>query len=421
MLSYRQFRNSVSNWDTDGVRGNIVIHTAIIGAGPYGLSLAAHLGAAVADFRIFGRPMTSWRENMPFGMMLKSDGFASNLSAPDAQSTLKAWCTERGVEYDDEYIPVPLSVFVDYADWFQKRYVPSLEEHQVISVAKSARGFILWLDNGESLEAANVVLAVGIPWFQNIPASLRDLPRELLSHSFGHQALPQFSGKRVLVLGAGASAVNAAVMAQQDGVDVALVTRVPEIQFHTPPDPDAVSWLRAITHPSSGIGPGWRSFLCTNAPRLFRRLPDALRLRATKRHLGPESGWYMRGKLTAQQYLNHTIEGARAEGDRAVLIARNGEGERVEIAADHIIAATGFKPDLRSLPFLDSSLREEIAHLEHTPRLSDNFETSVPGLHVLGVLAANSFGPLMRFMVGAEYTSPRLAAHLVKSRARAVA
>ncbi|MBA2590636.1 MAG: NAD(P)/FAD-dependent oxidoreductase [Alphaproteobacteria bacterium] len=400
-----------------------MIDTAIIGAGPYGLSLAAHLNAAGADFRIFGKPLTSWRQNMPKGMMLKSDGFASNLSSPDPASTLKAWCAEGGVDYDDEYIPVPLSVFVDYSSWFQKRYVPSLEEHQVISVAKSSRGFTLWLDNGMSLEAANVVLAVGIPWFQNIPASLSALPRELLSHSFGHRELTQFSGKRVLVLGAGASAVNAAVMAQQDGVDVALLTRVPEIQFHTPPDPDAVSWLRAITHPSSGIGPGWRSFLCTNAPRLFRRMPDALRLRAIKRHLGPESGWYMRGKLTAQQYLGHGIEGARAEGDRAVLVARNSEGGRIEIAADHIIAGTGFKPDLRRLPFLASDLRDQISHLEHAPRLSDNFETSAPGLYAVGILAANTFGPPMRFMVGAEYAAPRLTAHLVKtaSKARKVA
>ena len=398
-----------------------MIDTAIIGAGPYGLSLAAHLRSAGADFRIFGRPMTSWRENMPHRMMLKSDGFASNLSAPDPSSTLKAWCAERGVEYDDELIPVPLKIFVEYAAWFQKHYVPDLEEHQVISVAKSRRGFTLWLDNGESLEAANVVLAVGINWFQVIPACLQGLPPELLSHSFGHQALPQFAGKRVVVLGAGASAVNAAVTAQEDGVDVALLTRVPEIQFHTPPDPDAVSWLRSITHPSSGIGPGWRSFLCTNAPRLFRRLPDALRLRATRRHLGPESGWYMRGKLTAQQYLGHTIEGARTDGGRAVLIAHNGEGVKVEIAADHIIAATGFKPDLRRLSFLDSSLRDSIAHLEHTPRLSDQFETSVPGLYALGLLAANSFGPLLRFMVGAEYTSPRLAAHLVRTAARKAA
>ena len=391
-----------------------MIDTAIIGAGPYGLSLAAHLRAAGVDFRIFGKPLTSWRENMPKGMMLKSDGFASNLSSPDPNSTLKTWCTERGVEYDDEFIPVPLSVFVEYSAWFQQRYVPCLEEHQVISLAKSARGYTLWLDNGESLEAAKVILAVGINWFQNIPAPLCGLPAELLTHSFGHQELTQFTGKRVLVLGAGSSAVNTAVLAQEANVDVGIVARTNAIQFHSPPDPDAVSWLKTITYPPSGLGPGWRSFLCSNAPRIFRRMPDSFRLRATKRHLGPESGWFMRDKLQAQQYLGHSVEGARAEGDRAVLIARNGEGRPVEIVADHIIAATGFKPDLRSLPFLASDLRMQISHLEHTPRLSDTFETSVPGLYALGILAANTFGPLMRFMVGAEYASPRLAAHLVK-------
>ena len=369
---------------------------------------------AGADFRIFGKAMTSWRENMPKGMMLKSDGFASNLSSPDAASTLKAWCADRGVEYHDQLIPVPLSVFVDYSAWFQKRYVPGLEESQVTSLAKSSRGFTLRLDNGDSLEAANVVLAVGINWFQNVPAPLRGLSPEFLSHSFGHRELPQFSGKRVLILGAGASAVNAAVMAQEDNVDAALVARANAIQFHTAPDPDAVSWLKTFTHPPSGIGPGWRSFLCSNAPRLFRRMPDAFRLRATRRHLGPESGWFMQGKLRAQQYLGHEIEGARAEGSRIALITRK-EGQRAEIVADHIIAATGFRPDLRRLAFMDGALREQIAHLEQTPRLSNRFETSVPGLYVLGVLAANTFGPLMRFMVGAEYAAPRVAAHLVKT------
>jgi len=387
--------------------------TAIVGAGPYGLSLAAHLGAAGADFRIFGKPMTSWRENMPKGMMLKSDGFASNLSSPDPDSTLKSWCAAQGIRYHDQLIPVPLTVFIDYAAWFQKRYVPSLEEHQVVSLARSERGFVLTLDTGEMLEAANVVLAVGINWFQNMPEALRGLSPEHLSHSFGHRELSQFSGKRVLILGAGASAVNAAVMAQESNVDVGLVARANVIQFHTAPDPDAVSWLKAVTNPSSGIGPGWRSFLCSNAPRLFRRMPDAFRLRATRRHLGPESGWYMQGKLTAQQYLGHEIEGARAQNGRAVLITRK-DDQQHEIFADHIIAATGFRPDLRRLGFMDANLRGQIAHLEHTPRLSDRFETSVPGLYVLGVLAANTFGPLMRFMVGAEYAAPRVAAHLMK-------
>ena len=62
---------------------------AIIGAGPYGLSIAAHLRERGADFRIFGTPMGTWREQMPKGMLLKSDGFASNLSDPRALLTLR--------------------------------------------------------------------------------------------------------------------------------------------------------------------------------------------------------------------------------------------------------------------------------------------------------------------------------------------
>jgi hypothetical protein len=202
---------------------------------------------------------------------------------------------------------------------------------------------------------------------------------------------------------------------------VTLLTRASAIEYHTLPDPDATSWLKSIAHPSSGIGPGWRSFMCSNAPRLFRRMPAPLRLRATRRHLGPAPGWFMRGKLNAITYLSQTIESAQPYGGGVLLTSHGADGRVVQIVADHIIAGTGFRPDLRRLPFLESSLREEIAHLEHTPHLTDHFETSVPGLYVTGPLAANAFGPLMRFMVGAEYAAPRLAAHLSRARVKAVA
>lgn len=393
--------------------------TAIIGAGPYGLSLAAHLNAAGADFRIFGRPLTTWREHMPKGMLLKSDGFASNLSAPDPSSTLKAWCAMRGVDYDDTLIPVPLSTFVDYSAWFQDRHVPMLEEAQVIALSKDQRGFALRLDTGEALHARQVVLTVGINWFRNLPAQLGGLPPELASHSYDHHDLSGFAGRKLLILGAGSSAVDMAVIAQDAGADVTLLARAPVIHYHAMPDPDAVSWLRAITHPSSGIGPGWRSFLCSNAPRLFRRMPESLRLRATKRHLGPAPGWFMRGKLKARTFLGHEVEEARAHKGGVLLTAHDGEGRRVEIFADHVIAATGYRPDLRRLPFLDAELRAGISHVAHTPNLSDHFETSVRGLYVTGPLAANAFGPLMRFMVGAEYAAPRIAARLTRAAAKA--
>lgn len=391
--------------------------TAIIGAGPYGLSLAAHLAAAGADFRIFGKPMNTWQDHMPRGMTLKSDGFASNLSAPDPASTLKAWCAEHGQDYDDLYLPVKLETFQAYSAWFQQRYVPMLEEQQVTALSRTEDGFSLTLENGEAVTAERVVLAVGINWFRNIPDIFAGLPPELLSHTYDHADMAQFAGKKLLIVGAGASAVDNAVLAVEAGADVTLIARAPFIHYHAVPDPDNVSWLRAITHPSSGIGPGWRSFICAKAPRLFRRLPEAMRLRATKRHLGPAPGWFMRGKLTARTLLGQTIASARAH-EGGVLVAAQGEDGTQQVFADHVLLATGYRPDLRRLPFLDPRLRGAIAEVAQTPRLSDHFETSVPGLYALGILSANTFGPLMRFMVGAEYAAPRLAERLIRTQTR---
>ena len=60
------------------------VAVVVIGAGPYGLSIATHLRAQQLSFRIFGEPMASWRHHMPQGMSLKSEGFASDLYDPRA-------------------------------------------------------------------------------------------------------------------------------------------------------------------------------------------------------------------------------------------------------------------------------------------------------------------------------------------------
>jgi hypothetical protein len=91
-----------------------MLDTAIIGAGPYGLSIGAHLRSSRVSFRIFGRPMDSWRDHMPKGMMLKSDGFASNLYAPGGKLTLEDFCAERGINYHHTDIPVRLDTFSSY-------------------------------------------------------------------------------------------------------------------------------------------------------------------------------------------------------------------------------------------------------------------------------------------------------------------
>jgi len=347
-------------------------------------------------------------------MFLKSEGFASNLSAPDSASTLEAWCAANAKDYSAQKIPVAVDDFVAYADWFTRTYVPTLEEKNVTNVARHANGYTLTLENGAHVEARRVVMAVGITWFKNIPDTLAALPQAALSHSFDHTDCARFKNREVVVLGAGASAIDTAIAMHDAGAKVKIVARGKTIRFHAPPDNEEPSILGQLRKPDSGIGPGWRSFFCTNAPLLFHRLPQKLRLDITRRHLGPAPGWFTRAKIEGRiaVQLGQTLESAHMVDGRVALDFRGDNGRSRIVMADHVVAATGYKPDLKRLPFLDGALRDAVEQLEGTPVLSDNFESSLPDLYFLGIAAANSFGPLLRFMVGAEFAAPRLSAHL---------
>lgn len=390
---------------------------AIIGAGPYGLSLAAHLRKAGVPFRIFGKPMNSWREHMPKDMLLKSDGFASSLSAPVEGSTLKEWCAARKIPYADQGMPVRLDVFNAYADAFQRRFVPSLEQKHVVSLERGvSEGFRLTLEDGKRLEARNVVLAPGITWFADMPKELSPIPAEYRSHSFQHRDVSRFARRHVVVLGAGASAIDLASSLHDAGAKVKIVTRADNVRFHNPPNPNANALLNRLRKPPSGIGPGWRSFFCTNFPGVFHSLPESVRLRATRTHLGPAPGWFMREKVMGQfpMLLGQELVGSRYREGLVELDIADAKGTEQRLYCHHVIAATGYNPELVRLPFLSAFVRAHIAQVQGTAILSSKFETSVEGLYVIGPAAANSFGPLMRFMVGAEYTSPLLAKHLRK-------
>src|SRR3954471_16561376 len=111
--------------------GGDVVDVAIVGAGPYGLAVAAHLRRAGISFRQFGTPMRLWRMAMPRGMFLKSQGFASNISDPDGTHTLAAFCRQAGHPYADYGLPVALDIFASYGQWFQQELSPDVEDVQV--------------------------------------------------------------------------------------------------------------------------------------------------------------------------------------------------------------------------------------------------------------------------------------------------
>ncbi|MBV9572167.1 MAG: NAD(P)-binding domain-containing protein [Alphaproteobacteria bacterium] len=397
-----------------------VCDIAIIGAGPHGLSLAAQLAARGMDFRVFGKPLSTWSEHMPKNMVLKSDGFVSNLSSPAQNSTLRAYCARNRIPYADEGMPVSLETFLSYANDFRKRFVPMLEEVNVASLKAEGDLFGLTLETGEQLQARNVVLAIGITSFAYTPPVLAKLSAEVCSHSFAHREGGGFEGKEVVVIGRGASAVDLAWLLHQQGAFPRIVARSNEIDFNKVPDAYEESLIGKLHRPASGIGRGWKSLFCAQAPLLFYRLPEALRRRAIASHMHPAGGWFMREKVESNipMFLGRSIRKAEAVNGRVELTMRDRSGEEETIRCDHVIAATGYEPDMRKVPFLAPELVNQISPRENVTLLSDVFETAVAGLYAVGLPAMHNFGPLMRFMVGAEFAAPRVASALHRKLGR---
>ena len=393
---------------------------AIIGAGPYGLSLAAHLRGANLPFRIVGRVMETWREQMPEGMLLKSDGFASDLSDPEGKFRLHHYCAEQQLPYHATCIPVHLSTFSNYGLEFQRRMVPELEEAMLVELKRGDGEFHLTLDTGETFIAHKVVLAVGISHYAHTPAELSGLPADYVSHASQIRNPARFAGKRVAVVGGGASAIDLAGLLHEAGAEVTLAARRQEIKFHSRPLERERTLLEKLRCPGSGLGPGWKSRLITEFPHLFRLLPIGLRLKALRRLLGPSAGWPMRerveGKVRVMTGL--TPRAAELRDGQAVVAFGAADGSLTHLEVDHVIASTGYRVDLRRLPFLPEALRQSIGSVEHMPLLSNRFESTVPGLYFVGVSAGLSFGPMMRFAYGSAYTARRLERHLVRQAAR---
>jgi thioredoxin reductase len=389
---------------------------AIIGAGPYGLSLAAHLRPRGYDVRVFGDTMSMWRTRMPKGMSLKSEGFASSLYDPGGTFPLARYCTENGIPYADVGLPVALDAFTRYGMMFQNRFVPDVENRTVTDVRRRGDGFDLQFADGGMVSTRRVVVAIGVGYFPHIPEVLAGLPADLVSHSSHHHVLDQFAGRDVAVIGAGASAIDIAVLLHAAGANTSIVARIPELAFQDPPA--SPSRPRPLQHrlrwPRSGIGYGWKSYLSVGMPLAFRRLPESVRLRVVRSHLGPAPCWFTKDQVVGKvpTHLGRSIESAEPAGSRVRLRLSHAGGAKEELLVDHVVAGTGYRANLRRLPFLHEHLLTKIASVAGTPVLSANFESSVNGLYFVGPISANTFGPLSRFAFGANFATQRVVSHV---------
>ena len=168
---------------------------AIVGAGPYGLSLAAHLRARGVKYRVFGDSMRFWR-NMPVGVNLKSLAFATNIYVPKRGYSYPQWCLDHGLE---DFEPCTMQSFAAYGCEMQKRFVPDLEEVLVTNVAMRDRQFDVTLASGECFSARKVVVCTGLSGLANIPSELRNLGPEHMRHTFDISDYGDFRNKSVAV------------------------------------------------------------------------------------------------------------------------------------------------------------------------------------------------------------------------------
>ncbi|MFD3521980.1 FAD-dependent oxidoreductase [Streptomyces sp. NPDC058653] len=389
----------------------------VVGAGPYGLSIASHAAAAGLQPRVFGRPMAAWRDGMPPGMFLKSEPWASNLSDPKGEYGLAAYAATQGVQARHG-VPLPVGFFASYGLWFAERAAPPVEDRTVTAVRpRAGGGFEVTVDEAdaggaETVLARTVVLAVGVRPFADIPDPLRALPPDRVSHSVDHADLTRFKGMDVTVVGAGQAALETATLLAEQGTVVRVVARSDRLNWNTLPPPLERPLGEAARTPHTGLGAGWTNWLYARTPGLFHRLPASTRARVFTSALGPAGAWWLRERFerTVEVKLGESVTAAAPANGRLRLDLVSGGGSVNTALTDHVIAATGFTPGLDRTGVLDERLRRSLRTVgaSGAPETDGAFETSHPGLFVAGLLSAPSFGPSMRFVFGATYTAGRV-------------
>jgi thioredoxin reductase len=371
----------------------------VIGAGPYGLSTAAHAKRHGIDPFVVGEPMGFWRRNMPERMLLRS-GTDWHLDA-DGIDTFEAFLAERGVD-PAGVPPVPLRTFLDYADWFCTQRGIEPDPALVSGVEKADGQFAVGFENGRRLTADAVVAAPGIAHFPVIPDWVPGaLPEGRWSHTSALVEFEQLDQARVLIVGGRQSAYEwAALLAESGAAQVHVVHR------HDAPSFETSDWTfvdELMDNTTST--PGW-----------FRGLPAADRDAIAQRFWGE-------GRLKLEPWLTPRLpEGVVQRRPRTeVANCRELPAGEIEVelssgerlAVDHVVLATGYKPDLANVPYL-RPLLDRIETADGFPVLDEHFQTSVPGLFMPGFVATRDFGPFFGFVRGCPAAATLIVAGLLR-------
>lgn len=377
---------------------------AIIGAGPYGLSITAHLRAQNIPALIFGKPMEFWR-NMPPGMLVKSSWSSLSISDPARAYTFDRYCRMQDIPKQE---PVPVQIFLNYSQWFQQHTVPNIDQTYVKLLTRDGQGFLLELTDGRSITANRVVISTGLSSFTCIPDFALHLPPTLASHTQEHADFSSFEGKNVVVIGSGQSAFEAAALLNEAGASTELIARGSiiwinrRLYHHTGP-------AKRLFYPPSDVGPAGISWIVA-FPKYYRYLPEKTRIAIDTRSIRPAVAPWLRPRITERVTItsNTSIVSATEQNNQVLLKLSDGTTRQV----DHLILGTGYKPDVQALTYIDLPLRQQIKERNGYPFLNKWFESSVPHLYFAGSLSGYDFGPLCRHITGTGAPAHQITRHV---------
>jgi FAD-dependent urate hydroxylase len=354
----------------------------VVGAGPYGVSVAARALERGIETIVVGRPMGFWRDNMPAGMYLRS-GLDWHLDAARVH-TFEAFVEEKGIPRS-EIDPIPIAVFLEYAAWFQEQKRVAVRDSFVTHVARRDGAFVARLDDGNEIAAERLVAAPGVAYFQHLPDWAASVPPGTAAHTCALTRFDELAGARALIVGGRQSAYEWAALIGEHGAQ-----RVDIVHRHPVPRFERVSWAFVDPYVDATLNSrGW-----------WRSLPGAQQEAIARQF------WEV-GRLTLEWWLTPRLRGDRfhrwpgTEVVDAKPLSSNGtvrvalsNGETFTV--DRIVFATGYKVELARVPYLEG-LISELKVSDGSPVLDEAFQSSVPGLYLPGMAAARDFGPFFGF------------------------
>lgn len=355
----------------------------VIGAGPYAYSAAAFARDNGIETRIVGHPMAFWRTNMPADMFLRS-GPDWHLDG-SGEHTFEAFFEDRGLRPED-FDPIPISVFLDYTEWFRESKRLDLDERLVTGLTKPDVGFVATMDDGSTITADKVLAAPGIGYFLNLPEWYADVPQTRRSHTCELISFDSLAGARVVIIGGRQSAYEwAALLCDHDAEQVDVVHR------HNTPKFAKVSWAFVDQYVDQTLShPGW-----------WRGLP-------VERQRAIAAEFWQVGRLTLEPWLVPRIPDAivtshpgcavvdTAASDHDVTLTLS---DGAVLTADHVVFASGYRADIARVPYL-GGVMDRVSVTDGFPALTDGLETSLAGLYLTGFAATRDLGPFYGFTKG---------------------